>query len=428
MQPRPHFVFIFSDQQHFRATGCRDLHFHTPHWDAFARDGIRFDTAYCTTPLCSPSRATLMTGLMPHRCGVTNNGVPLQQSTIAPRLQSAGYHTAYFGKWHLHAEPAAIAGWSEQRGVCDEYVPPNRPLSDSETRDAALDFLARAGALQQPCATFVSFDEPHGVYWVSPRAGYGRQHCAMPPLRDETRLPCSWHAGPDPTIPVEALILPGQQEFLRTLANDEHAWRVYREVYRDRVAAFDTSLGAILNALRRHGLYDEALIVLTSDHGDMDAHHRLAFKGPAPYEELQRVPLAIKPPNSWQTVRGRVDARSLVSLADLFPTLLEAAGTPLPPCDGLSLLPVLRGQNATHARDLAVVQWPGNAYRTIRQGAWKYSLFRTGAELLFNLDQDPYEECNLARAASGAGQAAQMRAALQRWCEAEADGFFSSKN
>ena len=131
---QPHLVFIFSDQQHWRAAGCRDPFFHTPHFDAFAADAIRFDTVYCTTPLCSPSRATLMTGLMPRTHGVIDNGVPLRRGTIAPMLRQAGYRTAYFGKWHLRAQPVATAGWDEQNGVCDEYVAPNRPLSAPNAR------------------------------------------------------------------------------------------------------------------------------------------------------------------------------------------------------------------------------------------------------------------------------------------------------
>ena len=170
-QRPPHLVVIFSDQQHAWAVGRRDPTFATPAQDGLAAGACDFAQVYASCPLCSPSRATLLTGLLPDRSGVLNNGVPLRQATIAPALRAAGYRTAYFGKWHLRAEPVCTAGWDVQAGVCDEYVKPNRPLSDEETREAALAFIAGCDPAV-PTAIFVSFDQPHDIYRASPASPY----------------------------------------------------------------------------------------------------------------------------------------------------------------------------------------------------------------------------------------------------------------
>ncbi|MFP4358920.1 MAG: sulfatase, partial [Verrucomicrobiota bacterium] len=127
-QQRPNLLFVIADQQHYQAVGCVDPYFDTPNWDAFAAEATRFETVYCTTPLCTPSRAAFLTGLNADVTGVHDNGQELRQGTIAHALQAAGYQTAWIGKWHLKEHPDATSGWDYKQGVCDEYRKPNRPL------------------------------------------------------------------------------------------------------------------------------------------------------------------------------------------------------------------------------------------------------------------------------------------------------------
>lgn len=412
MATRPNIIFIFSDQQHYQAVGCVDPYFRTPNWDRFASQAVRFEQTYCTTPLCSPSRATLMTGLMPRSHGVVNNGIHLRSQTIGKRLQESGYYTAYFGKWHLGDDPVATEGWDEKQGVYNEYVAPNRPLSDRETGDFALDFLNRVSDQDKPFALFVSFDEPHGVYWIQPTTGYPKDHCTMPPVQQDTTLPQSWYEA------IEGLPIPcdayfgGKHHATWGAGIDEAESRQYRELYRDRAGAFDRSLGELLEVVERRGFMESSVVVVTSDHGDMDTHHRLVFKGPAPFEQLQRVPLAVHVPDSLGGHTG-VDADSLVSNVDLYPTLLEFAKADPGAHEGISLRPVLTGGTDTHPRTEALIEYPSPLIQTIRRGNHKYSLFEDGGEMLYDVSRDPEELRNLAAHSDRAALRDELHAHLQ---------------
>ncbi|MBD3239633.1 MAG: sulfatase-like hydrolase/transferase [Chitinivibrionales bacterium] len=416
MADKPNLILVFADQQHWQAVGVVDSYYRTPNWDRFACNAVRFSTVYCTTPLCSPSRASLMTGRMPHRTGVVDNGIHLREPTIAARLRQAGYQTAYFGKWHLGDHELATDGWDRKEGVYDEYRAPNRPLSDAETLAHARSFIEAVDDSRAPFALFISFDEPHGVYVAMPDSPYPRSHCAVPPPRPDTALPKSWqHEAGGDTIP-HPYLPPAQHAYWQSM-HGESEWRRYREIYADRVAAYDSSLGHVLDTIEKRGLQDRSVIAVTADHGDMDTHHRLVFKGPLPYEQVQRVPLAIRAPGMSGS---RTDSTSLVSLLDLHATLADYAGVDRG--DGLSLRASLE-QGAAHAREELVVQYPAPAIRTLRRGALKYTRYAGGRELLFDLAQDPRELHNLCHSARYQHETRDMRVRLEQWCRRKDDRF-----
>ncbi|NOU36440.1 MAG: sulfatase-like hydrolase/transferase [Kiritimatiellaceae bacterium] len=390
---QPNLIFIFSDQQHHRAMGAKDPFFKTPNLDGFAATATRFDKVYCATPLCSPARATLMTGRSPWKHGVVDNGIPLREETIAQRLQRQGYYTAYFGKWHLGEDPAAIAGWDEKQGVYNEYKPPNRPLSDREVCDYALEFISRADEIDKPVALFISLDEPHGVYWAMPNSPYSKDFMNEPVVPENTPLPASWAERELPDGPPwDTYPMGNQKIYSETVRNSEAEAKRYRAVYRDCLTRFDRNLGELLDKLKQKQIFDDALVMITTDHGDMDAAHRLIFKGPVPFEELHRIPLAVKLPNQKT---GRVETNALVSTADLPATLLDYAGKPQATEDGFSLRAVLEG-TGLHEREEAIIQYPKPLIRSIRRGKWKYSRFPNGVEWLFDVEADPSEMKNLA--------------------------------
>lgn len=393
---QPNIVFIFSDQQHWQAIGCCDPYFQTPNWDALAAKGVRFENVYCTTPLCSPSRSTLMTGKMPHESGVPDNGIPLKQPTIAAKLQKAGYQTAYFGKWHLGDQPIATGGWDEKHGVCNEYKKPNRPLSDAETRQCAVDYLSGVDTSSKPFALFVSFDEPHGIYAAEPDGAYPSDFMEIPDVQPDTVLPKSWHREDLETRAIITKDVKGDRRDYATQIEDKATALRYREIYRNRVAEFDRSLGSVLEVIEERGLMENSIIVVTADHGDLDTHHKLAFKRACPYEQIQRVPLCFYLPFAMKAASGIVDSDSLISLLDLYPTLLDFAGAADDEVKGLSMKPLLTGEAESFPREEAVILFPDPALRTIRKGQWKYTIFPGRTDFLFDLSNDPDELYNLA--------------------------------
>ena len=142
---KPNILFIFSDQQHWQAMGFMDSFFDTPNLDALAKESVVFERSFCTTPQCSPSRASLLTGLYPSTTKVMGNvraagGSPLAQRTLATELQAAGYHTGYFGKWHLGDEAEACAGWDR------EFL----KINDAKAEAYAVDFLRTLRTPEQP--------------------------------------------------------------------------------------------------------------------------------------------------------------------------------------------------------------------------------------------------------------------------------------
>ncbi len=164
---RPNILLIFSDQQHWQAMGCVDSFFDTPHLDALAKQACMFEHSFCTTPQCSPSRSSLLTGLYPSGTQVMGNtgaagGKALGRETIGSKLQRGGYRTGYFGKWHLGNKAVATKGWDQSR----------LKISDPRSQADAVAFLKAAGKSPKPFALFVSFNDPHELRNLAADANY----------------------------------------------------------------------------------------------------------------------------------------------------------------------------------------------------------------------------------------------------------------
>lgn len=418
MIQRPNIVFIFSDQQHWRAVGHRDPFFRTPNIDQLASQSVVFDHAFCTTPQCSPSRSSILTGFYPSQTGVMGNigsagGKPLAQRTIGAMLQDVGYHTAYFGKWHLGKEPVAVAGWDAELGV-----------STAETHDDA-NSVRRATAYlserkvdaSKPFALFISLNNPHDVYkWRS----WSGKVPADVPLADSCRED-ALNSKP-----------PVQREFM--LADqgkgihgaERSAWQKYRTAYAAMVADFDNNVGRIIDQLRSLDLLDETLLVVTSDHGDMDTHHGLIFKGPFMYDQMIRVPAYVRLPKKFEGIAPQTSNAMLIN-TDWVPTLLDAARAQKSPCDGCSLWPLLRGENGP-GRKTIVSQYFGkqswvNPIRCIRSHDYKYVRYRSGDEELYDLNADPQECINVLSDPSYVLTRQQLSAELDDWIDRHHDPF-----
>ena len=340
-----------------------------PHLERLGEEGVVFERALCASPLCVPARGALMSGLLPSRTGVYDNAAELPASvpTFAHHLRLAGYRTVLTGKMHfigpdqLHGfeerpmpdtYPAGFDWVPDWRLADDEALPWYHDLSSVQRAgpvratlqleyDAEVVFRARRAIVDsalgddRPLLLVASFTHPHDPYEV-PAAywdRYGGVDLDAPSF-------------PEPPDPVD-----GPTRRLRAMvAADripltEDQVRNARRGYYGAISLVDDHVGAILATLAEHGMADETIVIVTSDHGDMLGERGLWYKM-APFEDSIRVPLVVHAP--WQLAPRRVDGP--VSHLDLLPTLVSLAGggEPLPEIevsdiDGIDLTATLEG-------------------------------------------------------------------------------------
>ena len=416
----PSLLYIHSDQHSPFVTGCYgDPLVQTPHLDRLASTGVLFGNAYCTSPICVPSRMSMLTGRHPHENEVWTNQHILDASipTHAHAMGAAGYRPTLIGRMHalgpdqLHgyAErlvgdhgPNHLGGSAVDRGELSGTAGPDRvslvksgagqsayQVHDEYVTAAAVDYLdrlgieKRSGQLRGPFCLTAGFMLPHPPY-VARRETYDlyRSQITMPekpePLPGELHPHLQWwrqHTGIT-EVPAE--------EVLRA-----------RAAYWALVTEMDRLIGQILSAVHDNDLADNLLILYTSDHGDMLGEHGLWWKHTF-YEESAKVPLIL----AWPGVipaGGRCDR--IVSALDVTATVLDAVGAPaLPNASGQSFLPLISGEDAEWP-DRAFSEYcsdefapPGGCYqRMIRQGDWKLVYYHGQASQLYDLSDDPGE-------------------------------------
>lgn len=414
---RPNILFIFTDQQSatmLSAAGNRYVS--TPGMDSIAARGVQFKRAYCGNPMCVPSRFSLMTGRLPSEIGLRNNtdnhidAIPhhIRQNGLGWLLRNAGYKTAYGGKVHL---PKVLT--PEDLGF---------DTISSDERDAladtCADFLTQPH--DQPFFLVASFINPHDICHMAIRdfAETESEKRLSQPDRIELqevdaalRLAeafdrddfFAWHCPPLPanyeiqTDEPEAISqMQARSPFKRKARAhyDEERWRLHRWVYARLTERVDAQIGRVLQALQDSGHAQNTLVIFTSDHGDMDASHRMEHKT-AFYEEASRIPLLIAAPGMQHT--RFVDTHLVSNGLDLLPTLCDYAGV-APPDDvqGASLRPLIEGQPIENWRTALPVE--SEIGRMIVTERYKYMLHDEGAhrEQLIDLLTDPGEMRNAA--------------------------------
>ena len=380
----PNILFVFSDQQrHDTYGGQNRLHARTPSMNRLAERGVEFKQAFCSSPQCSPSRATLQTGLYPTQASVVGNmgnpSEPLPRSlkTIGHRMQEQGYTTAYMGKWHLGGR---IADYGY------DYVLQER--GDKVALEEACSYLNNT-TNDKPFFQVVSFIDPHDIYKISSES-------------DARQAPAEeiWESQSDT---LEAKPLP-QRHFrdvdqgkpLRNFTDSD--WERYRRFYASKVEKVDAYLGEILEALEQSGKADNTWIFYTSDHGDLCGAHRLPFKCPAMYDDLIRVPLIIVPPGGGSLEPSSVMTNNI----DIVPSIMDIAGiTADKSLPGQSLIPLITGAGSYEEKDAVFCQYHQKQrwtapIRMIRTKKWKYTTYIKHGDELYDLESDPYEMHNLA--------------------------------
>lgn len=410
---RPNILYLCSDQQHWQALGFVDPFFDTPHQDALAAESTVFENAFCTTPQCSPSRSSMLTGYYPHATEMLNNanslgGTDLKLKTLGSHLQSAGYRTGIFGKWHLGDHPIGNAGWDEEikRGP------------DAETTDRGVDFLDRQASSEKPFALFLMYLDPHDIYYYKP----GKSKVDI----SDVTLPESWKRQDFDSVPKvhREFMEHNQGEFI--INADEETWKGYRDFYRQKVKLYDDHVGRVVAKLKATGQWDNTIIINTSDHGDMDTFHRLVFKGPFMYEHMLRIPLTIRLPGQTDS---QVSDYHWVNV-DTTPTILELAGEEPIRCHGQSAASIVTGKGRKPKRDYVISQYYGkqtwiNPIRSIRTDKWKYNRYTDWGEELYDLENDPEEIVNLSHNRQYDEQKNRLKNQLDQWIDDHGDPFYS---
>jgi uncharacterized sulfatase len=449
---KPNVLLIMVDDLNVRL-GCYGSPVTTPAIDRLAREGRRFDRAYCQVPSCSPSRTSLLTGWRPERTGVLDNlQTPRERLTGAVPLQehfhANGYFTARVGKiyhgpfedqfrWDLAEHTPYLPGdeaWEpptrkERQRAGSEARPwtatSNRDEDEPDGRTARR--VARLLEQHQDRPFFIAagFNKPH-IHWVAPRRYFG----LYPP--DRIALPTEPGDDRD-DIPEIAIFRkpprsPGR--FLGDAGDPDDAFR--REAtaaYYACVSFMDAQVAVLLQALDRLKLRDRTIVVLLGDHGFHLGEHGGLWRKNTLFEESLRVPLILSAPGLKQPGEA---ARGLVESLDLYPTLVELAGLPaVPGLEGTSLVPLLedpRGTVRTAAFSVAPRN-PPELGRSIRTERWRYTEWPDGGRELYDLGppgpwarlltalglrREPAAPPNLASEPRSAGTIAQMQSLLDR--------------
>ncbi|WP_136689191.1 sulfatase family protein [Halorhabdus amylolytica] len=407
----PNVLLITTDQQQATALGSLDETFETPNLDRLATSGTQFTGCYSTSPQCSPSRSSLITGQYPHQNGMYTlpEWGPGSLTTNVPSIgrvfHSSGYRTAFIGKWHLGERSPSEYGWETVKNVHETSNPPDGFSTDKETRDLAVSHLSSHD--DNPFFLTVSFNLPH------------------PPFMEDNRF-ADWFAWEDVPLPESFEDdLADKPAFQRDRAADPDEGSLsaddVRDIgykYRTMTARVDDHIGHILDTLSDQGLDDTTVVVFTSDHGDMQGAHGLNKKGVIAYDEILRVPLIVRVP-------GRVSKRDRIP--DLFSnrsipaTLLDSAGIDAPdPFDTGSVLEAFERTSPPADERIffehKYAYWGEHPYRGVRTRRWKFvEYFHDEPNELYDMKNDPHELTNLAEDPAHNETANRLKQQVHSW-------------
>ncbi|MCP3739481.1 sulfatase [Rossellomorea sp. BNER] len=432
-QKRPNLIYLFADQWRRQAVGyAKEDPVYTPNIDQFALESMTFTQALTCNPLCSPHRASLLTGKYPMSTGVYTNckvgaDVMLQpeERCISDVLKDAGYATGYIGKWHLdlpelqyQSNPeSGASGWDAYTppgpkrhgfdewysyGAWDDHlsphywqnspekIKPNKWSVEHET-DKAIEFINSRNS-EEPFALFVSWNPPHSPFDQVPQQYKDiYKHKALPLRKNVTSDSFMVHTG----------------------EKVEDGLGKLQENQRDYFAAItgiDENFGRILDVLKELQIEEDTIIVLTSDHGEMMGSHGLMAKH-VWYEESIGVPFLIR----WPGKIPSLVTHSLLNTVDIMPTLLTLIGLPVPSqVEGTDLSPVLKGERKELVKQAYLCAYPGRkeaieqfresgldnrayGWRGIRTKEYMYVVHRgyspgeKTVRMFYDLERDPYQ-------------------------------------
>ncbi|KAJ9151933.1 Choline-sulfatase [Pleurostoma richardsiae] len=397
-----------------------DSQIKTPNLDALAARSVQFDSAYCPSPLCAPSRMSMITGLLPMKIGAFDNASQISSEipTYAHYLRLRGYHTLLAGKMHFVGDQ--LHGY-ETRLTSDIYPGDFGWAVNWDEPDTRLEWYHNASSILQAgtCVRSNQLDYDEEVMYRSTqylydhvRKGDDRPFCLTVSLthpHDPYTIEDKYwdlYEGVDIELPKVKIPKEEQDPHSKRLLKvcdlwdedftDEQIKRA-RRAYYGAVSYVDDCIGKLLDTLKRCGLDDNTTIVFSGDHGDMLGERGLWYKM-CYFESSVRVPLLVSNPSLFQPHRVKEN----VSTLDILPTMCDLVGTkPLPglPMDGLSLLPHLKGEGG---HDTVIAEYTGEGtvspLMMIKRGPWKFVTCPADGTQLYNLEADPLELHDIAKA------------------------------
>ncbi len=457
MSKKPNLLILWTDQQRADTLACYgNDYIEAPNINGLAESSFVFENAYCCQPVCTPSRASILSGLWPHTHGSVTNNIPLDSKvkTVSEMVDDE-YYCAYYGKWHLGDEVVAQRNCQEWISIEDGIYRPHysKPeylelrssyhhflvnngfspddkdengspvfsrhftaaLAEPYTKaaflgDVSAQFLRRQDG-ERPFLLNVNFLEPHPPVFGPFNNLYNPNDL---PVGSAFLQPPSSDASERNRLDSEGYVNGG---FKNYPLNTEWDWRRLRANYCGLVTLVDKAVGKIISALEESGQLDNTIIVYTSDHGEMMGDHAQMGKGVL-YEESTRIPFFIRVPwlsDEQNLIEGRV------SQIDLIPTLLDLMGQPVENhLQGQSLLPVLQGKRTLKDNDV-IVEWnqPDNKeqqWRTIiSSDGWKLNLCAHDQCELYDLNSDSCELTNRFNDESQLTRIADLAERIKSW-------------
>ncbi|MDE2807023.1 MAG: sulfatase-like hydrolase/transferase [Gemmatimonadota bacterium] len=447
MAGQPNIVVLMSDQQRLDTVSCYELNdvCRTPHIDALAARGVRFDSAFTPTAICSPARASFYTGLYPHKHGVTANGLCLREGVrgLNHYLAEVGYRCGYAGKWHVdeqtgptgygfagqdfmgYAFPGSdllpglqfgakprghnpYADYLKERGFDPPPTVSHRFVGTNPSNQAQEMFALHEGPVESCIEYFVAeeamrvldevaSDEEPFFLWAN---FWGPHSPSLVPepyfsMYDPKAIP--EHPGYAETFEKK----PYRQQLIEKLWGlGDYGWEGFQEIaarYFGHCTLLDDMVGRVVAHLEQLGVLDDTIIVYTSDHGDCLGAHKLIEKGEFMYDEIYRIPLVIAHPDC-QAPGTACD--EFVYLHEIMLSSLDAAGLDVPAdFDGKSFLPAIEGRPFANGREEVYCVFDRHFtvanQRMVRTRTHQFTFNSGDPGELYDLQRDPYQLDNV---------------------------------
>lgn len=396
-QSKPNFIIIFTDDQGYADLGCfGGTHVNTPRIDQMAAEGAKLTSFYVAGPICTPSRAALMTGSYPKRVGMGKRvllaadavGLNPNEITIAEVLKNAGYKTAMFGKWHLGDQPDFLPtkqGFDEFFGL--PYSHDIHPSHQNQKKFNFPDLLLLEG---------------EKVIETNPDRDYLNKRItkrAVDFIKKNKENPFFLyvpHTSPHrPLLASPKFMKKAPKEILEAInSKEEIDYKIRDKIYPQTIAEIDWSVGEILDALKEYGVDENTFVIFTSDNGPMvGSAAPLKGKKGSTYEGGMRMPTVIRWPGKIQP--GTVN-NELLTAMDLLPTFANLAGGKIPNdrvIDGKDISLVLQGKSKSPHE--AFYYYSKEKLEAVRVGQWKLRVSGKSSPELYNLDNDISESNNV---------------------------------